>query len=379
MTSLRRSRLAVSLVFAACGAAFATWAARIPAAQQQVGLDAGGLAIALFGLALGSVLMLLASGPLLARIGSRTGALIGAVVLCGGLPLVTVAATPTLFIGAVFVLGMGNSLLDVSMNAHAARVEHAYRRPIFAGFHAWWNVGGLAGSGTGALLATYDVPIDVHFPIAGAVLLCTAVWAVTTGFLPGPDIAPDTAFALPGKALIPLGVIAFCGFLAEGTVNDWSAVQLIDVAGATAAVASLGFFAFSATMIAVRLVADRFADRVGLVPFTRTVAATGLAGFALVTALPTPAIGIVGYAVIGVGAAAIVPLAWSSATRRDPGSAARSIAALATCGYLGFLLGPVLVGAAATAFGLQAAIGIAGLGLVVVFLLAPTLRVRVAA
>ena len=54
--------------------------------------------------------------------------------------------------GALVVLGMGNSLLDVSMNAHAARVEEAYGRPIFAGFHAFWNIGGLLGSGAGALL-----------------------------------------------------------------------------------------------------------------------------------------------------------------------------------------------------------------------------------
>lgn len=367
----------MSLVFAACGAAFATWAARVPAAQAQVGLDAGGLAVALFGLALGSVLALLAAGPLLTRIGSRAGALIGAVVLCGGLPLVAFAATPAVFVGALFVLGVGNSLLDVSMNAHAARVEQAYDRPIFASFHAWWNIGGLAGSGAGALMAALDVPIVVHFPVAGALLLVAAVAAILMGFLRGPDSAADTAFALPGKALIPLGVIAFCGFVAEGTVNDWSAVQLTEVSGATPAVASLGYFAFSGTMIVVRLVADRLSERVGPVLFTRVVAAIAIAGFVLVTAVPVPAVGVLGFAVIGVGVAAIVPLAWSSASRHDPSAAARSIAAVATCGYLGFLVGPVLVGGLASAIGLQAAVGVAGLLLMVVIALAPALRVPV--
>lgn len=374
----RRARLAVSVVFGVCGAAFATWAARVPAAQQRLGLDAGGLAVALFGLALGSVLALLASGPLLARIGSRTGALLGATVLCGGLPLVALAPSAVVFGVALFVLGAGNSLLDVSMNAHAARVEVAYGRPIFAGFHAWWNIGGLAGSGAAAALAAGDVPITTHFPVAGALLLAAAALAVIAGFLPGPDAAGGTAFALPSRALIPFGVIAFCGFVAEGTVNDWSSVQLTDVAGAPPAVASLGYFAFSGAMIAVRLVADRLAARWGAVLLTRAVAALGLAGFALVTAVPVPAAGIVGYAVIGVGIAAIVPLAWSAASHLDPGAATRSIAAVATCGYLGFLVCPALIGGLAGVVGLQAAVGLAGLVLVAVFALAPALRVRVA-
>lgn len=378
LSAPRRARLAVSLTFAVCGAAFSTWAARVPAAQAQVGIDAGGLAVALFGLALGSMLALLAAGPLLSRIGSRAGSLIGAAVICGGLPLIAIATTPAMLVGALFVLGVGNSFLDVSMNAHAARVEQAYGRPIFAGFHAWWSIGGLTGSGVGALLAALEIPIAVHFPMAGALLLAAALWAVLTGFLPGPDAGTDAAFALPGKALIPLGVIAFCAFVAEGTVNDWSAVQLTEVAGAGAAVASLGYFAFSISMIVVRLVADRLADRVGPVLFTRVVAAIALAGFVLITAVPVPVVGVLGFAVIGLGVSAIVPLAWSSASRHDPSAAARAIAAVATCGYLGFLVGPVLVGGLAEVVGLQAAVGFSGLLLVVVIALAPSLRVPVA-
>jgi len=151
----------VSVVFAVCGAAFATWAARVPAAQLRLGLDAGELAIALFGLAAGSVAALLTAGPLIARIGSRRAVLAGTAVLCAGLPAAAHAPDLPLFTAALLVLGAGNGLLDVAMNTHAARVEQAYGRPIFAGFHAWWNVGALVGAGAGAALAA--VPIGVHF------------------------------------------------------------------------------------------------------------------------------------------------------------------------------------------------------------------------
>jgi MFS family permease len=374
---LRRARVGVSVVFAVCGAAFASWAARVPAVQERLGLSTGQLAVGLFGLAAGSVIALLGAGPLIGSIGSRSGVVIGAVVICSGLPLVAFAPGFALFVAALVVLGVGNSLLDVSMNAHAARVEDEYGRPIFAGFHAFWNIGGLAGSGVAALMATWHVPLSIHFTCAGVVLLLLALWATTTRFLTGADRGQgEAAFALPSRALIPLGIIAFCGFVAEGTVNSWSAVYLSDVTAAPAALASLGYFAFSMTMIAMRLVADRIVMRVGTVLFIQVVTAVAVLGFALVISAPVPAVGIIGFAVVGLGMAGIVPIAWSIAGRKQPDSPGRAIAAVAACGYLGFLVEPVFIGALTNLAGFQWAVAGAGVLTLAVFFLAPTLRVR---
>lgn len=372
----RRARAGVSVVFAVCGAAFATWAARVPAAQQQLGLTPGQLAAGLFGLAVGSVAALVVAGPLVTTIGSRHGCVAGALVLCAGLPAIAFAPDLPLFIAALAVLGVGNSLLDVSMNAHAARVEAEYGRPIFAGFHAFWNVGGLAGSGVAAAAAAGGAPITVHYPVAAVVLAATALATVLGTFLHGADAGQgDAAFALPDRRLIPLGVIAFCGFVAEGTVNDWSAVLLTDTTDARQSVASLGYFAFSFSMIAVRSVADRVACRIGAVRLARISAGLTGCGFVLAATAAHPAAGIVGFAVAGLGLSAIVPLAWSSAARTEPAAPGRAIAAVATCGYLGFLVVPVLVGALASVVGLAPAVLVAGALTILVVFLAPSLRV----
>lgn len=371
-SELRRARLAVSVVFAVCGAGFATWAARIPAAQQRLGLDAGGLAVALFGSAAGSVAALVVAASVITRFGSRRTAVVGAVLLCAGLPAAALAPDPLAFTGGLLVLGAGNGLLDVAMNAHAARVEHAYGRPIFAGFHAWWSVGGLVGAGTGAALA--DVPIGVHFPLAATALLVVALGAAAA-FLGGPDPGQGSAaFAWPARSVLPLGAIAFCAFLAEGTVNDWSAVHLAEVTGAPAAVASLGYFAFSLTMIAVRLSVDRVAARAGAAQVVRWSCGLGVIGFGLAVAAAEPVGGVLAYAVIGLGVAAVVPMAWSTAAARDPAAAGRAIAGVATCGYLGFLVGPVLVGGVADALGYRASLLIPAAALLVAAFLAPALR-----
>ncbi|WP_410674654.1 MFS transporter [Amycolatopsis sp. cmx-4-68] len=374
---LSRARVGVSMVFAVCGAAFATWLARVPAVQAQLGLTTGQLATGLFGLAAGSVLALLGAGALLTRIGSRAAVVLGAAVLCGGLPLVAFAWSAPVFVAALVVLGVGNSLLDVAMNAHAARVEEGYGRPIFAGFHAFWNIGGLAGSGVDALMEAAHVPVSVHFPIAGAVLLALALWAARTRFLTGADRGQgDAAFAWPSRALVPLGVLAFCGFVAEGAVNSWSAVYLADVTGATPALASLGYFAFSGTMIAVRLVADRVVARTGAVRFVRVATTVAVLGFAVVLAAPWPVAGVLGFAVVGLGVAGIVPIAWSVASRKQADAPGRAVAAVAACGYLGFLVEPVLVGALATRVGLHWALSSAVVVTFGIFFLAPSLRVR---
>ncbi|MDQ0377623.1 MFS transporter [Amycolatopsis thermophila] len=374
---LERARRAVSVVFAACGAAFGTWLARVPAVQDRLGLTTGQLATGLFGLAAGSVVALLLAGAVITRIGSRAAAMAGAVVLCGGLPLVAFAPSLPVFVAALVVLGAGNSTLDVAMNAHAARVEEGYGRPIFAGFHAFWNIGGLAGSGADALAETWHVPVTTHFPVAGGILLATALWAVSTGFLRGPDRGQGgPAFALPGRALIPLGMVAFCGFVAEGAVNSWGAVYLTEVTAAGPAVASLGYFAFSVTMIAVRLGADRIVGRLGPVRFLRLAAAVTVAGFAVVVAVPVPVAGVLGFAIAGLGVAGIVPVAWSAAGRKQPEAPGRAVAAVAACGYAGFLTEPVIIGALAGWIGLHWALASAVVVSGSVAVLAPALGER---
>ena len=214
----------------------------------------------------------------------------------------------------------------------------------------------------------------MHFTVTGVVLLVVAL-AASTRFLPGADRGQgDAAFVLPGKALIPLGVIAFCGFVAEGTVNDWSAVYLREVTVASAALASLGYFAFSITMIAVRVVADRLVARFGVVPFMRVATLVTVVGFLLVVAVPVPGFAVAGFAVVGLGVSGMVPLAWSAAGRKQPLAPGRAIAAVAACGYFGFLVGPVLVGALAGGIGLHWTLGVVGALVVAVYFLAPTMR-----
>jgi MFS family permease len=371
----RRARFGVCVLFLVCGGGLSTWAASVPAVQQKLGLTAGDLAVGVFGLAVGAVAAMVCASALLAKLGSRRVVVIGATVLCVSLPMVAFAPNLPVLVIALVVLGAGNSVLDVSMNAHAARVEIAYDRPIFAGFHAFWSIGGLAGSGLAALMALWQVSITVYFSAAGAVLFVAAMVMVRGFLLTGADQGQGSAaFALPSKALLALGLVAFCGFVAEGSVNDWSAFYLRNVSLSSAAFASLGYFAFSITMIGVRLVAERLVRRTGTVAFIRVATVVTVLGFALLVTVRVPAAGLVAFAVIGLGVSGLVPLAWSAAGRKQPQAPGRAIAAVAACGYLGFLTGPVIIGGLTSLLGLPFALGCIGAFTAVIYFLAPTMR-----
>ncbi len=352
-SGLRTNRLAVCVVFATSGAAFATWAGRIPAVQDRLGLPPGGLGVALLGLTTGAVVALPLSGALIARFGSRRTTRTAAAALCLVLLLLPYAGSLPLLVAVLALFGGSNSVLDTAMNAQAVEVETGYGRPILSSFHGWWSVGGLAGSGVAALVAR-DVPVRTHFTVVACLLLLAAV--VASRGLPGSvrHVQRTPSFARPTKALAALGAIAFCGLLAEGAAYDWSAVYLRDSAGASPSLAATGFAACSLAMAACRFGADRVVARLGAVRFVQLAGLVSTAGIVLAVGVPRPAVVIVGFGLLGGGLAGIVPVVFSGAGRVAPDRPGPALAAVATLGYLGLLAGPAAIGGIGEVFDVRA-------------------------
>lgn len=346
------------VVFFVTGVTFATWATRVPAVQNQLALSESQLAIALLGLAAGAVAGLLGAGAITVKIGSRAASITGLIVLCGSLPSLAFVPSLATLTTALFMFGAGNSVLDVAMNAQAVLVERAYGRPIFAGFHAFWSIGGLVGSALGAIVAATDIEIHVHFPMIGTAMITMGLFACWR-FLHEPNDesrADLPAFTLPNRALLALGVIAFCAFIAEGTVNDWGAVYLTQIAHASQGTAALGYFVFSATMVIGRLTTDRIVEVIGPVRFILVASGISVVGLGLSLIAPSVLAGLIGFALLGLGLAGTIPITFSAAGKINPESAGTAIAAVSTLGYLGFLAGPVVIGALAELLGLRAAL-----------------------
>src|SRR5262245_25770818 len=182
---LKRARLAVAVTFLAHAATFATWAPRIPAIKQSLGLDHEDLGIALGGLSVGLLIGTRLTGRMERR--GRTGVAMRILVPVQAVALLGPAFAPNLLTltAALAFLGLLGGMLDVAMNAHAVAVERLYGRPIMSGFHGLWSVGSMAASAVAALVARAGVGVQPHFIVAAlAIAVLTA--PVLTGLL-GPE------------------------------------------------------------------------------------------------------------------------------------------------------------------------------------------------
>jgi MFS family permease len=354
------ARAAVLVLFFLDGATLGSWVARIPAIKESLGLGEGALGMALFAMAVGALAAMLASGALVAQVGSRRATSASALLLCCLLPLPAVAPNLLALAASLAAMGVAVGVLDLSMNAQAVIVERCYRRPLMSSFHALFSIGGMAGAAVGGLVAARGVAPGPHFVAVGAGCALLAL-AASAGLLdePGERTIDAPLLALPRGPLAALGLIAFCALLAEGAMADWSAVYLREALATSPALAAMGFTAFSVAMAVGRLGGDVATARLGpagVVRLGASGAAVGLAGALLAS---TPLLAVCGLAVVGLGLATVFPLALRAAGRTvETSPPATRLAAVAGAGYTAFLVGPPVIGFVAEVTGLRAALAL---------------------
>lgn len=355
MSALLRARVAVVAVFAANGALFGNWAVRIPAVKADLALSEAALGAALLVPAVGALVSMPLAGAFCARAGSRRATVVTGVAFFLVPGLLGVAPSLPWLVPALLVFGLGYGGLDVAMNAQAVTVERAAARPVMSGFHAAFSAGALVGSLTGALAAAREVDVAVHLGATGLVLLalCAPLFPALLDE-PAREGRRGPLFALPRGRLLPLAVVALVVLLAEGAVADWSAVFLRQERGAAPGTAGLAFTAFSLTMVAGRLAGDRLVAAWGRVRTVRVSALVGVAGGLVVVAAPSAGAAVAGFAALGLGLACVVPQVFVAAAGDDP-EPGPALAAVSGPGYLGFLLGPPVIGGLAELMGLAGA------------------------
>ncbi|QLL08122.1 MFS transporter [Mycobacterium vicinigordonae] len=348
--------MAVTAVFVAHAVVFSSWAAHIPQVKGNLGLDDGELGTALFGAPLGSVVATMCCHWALPRWGSRR--LVPVLVAGYALAGMTVGlATSGLWLFATLALwGAFQGGLDVAMNTAAGTVERLTGAPIMARFHGMWSVGALLGALIGAASVTARIHLEPQLVVLGMVVLI--VVEPLTGHLVAEEAVGASAQSHGRARITPtvaiLAAVAFASFLCEGAATDWSANYVHDVIGAGAGVSALSYAAYTLAMVAVRFGALRLHARVSARRLLPALAFIAIIGMGVTLATADPVIGVVGFAGLGVGVALLVPTAFSAAYAAGGGGSA--IAIVAATGWIGYLLGPPLIGHLAQRVGLAAAL-----------------------
>jgi MFS family permease len=368
--SKRRIRIAVALVYFSMGLCFSSWASRIPDIKTELKLSDGLFGSILFALPVGQFLMMPFSGKLVTKYGSHITILIAipaySILLCN-LGLVT--AGWQLAIG-LFIFGLAGNLSNISINTQGVAAERIYQRPIMASFHGGWSLAGFTGALIGLLMINLKVPVFWHFVIV-LIVVWIVLW-INYPFLVRSKPATTTNepkrkfFNKPDSILFQLGIIGFCSMASEGAMFDWSGIYFKDVVKAPESLVVLGYTSFMIMMATGRFVADYLISKIGrkkLLQICGVMISTGLFTSVLFPYLVTSTLA---FMMVGLGVSSIVPTVYSAAGRHSKIPAGIALATVSSVSFLGFLMGPPLIGHISEAFGLRysfAIIGVFGLGI----------------
>ena len=366
----RQVRIAVSALFFCQGLSFASWASRIPDIKTTLGLSDAAFGSILLALPAGQLTAMPFSGRLVTHYGSKKVLRIASILYVFGLTNLGLATQPWHLAVGLYFFGIFGNLCNISGNTQAIRAEKLYERPIMASFHGVWSTAGFTGAAIGLLMTALHVTPYIHFWMVAILIAATVVTAqnwLQTGRSTAP-VEKKSFFSKPDGMLVQLGIIGFCSMASEGAMFDWSGVYFKDVVHAPAKLVVLGYASFMVMMATGRFIGDKLIEKHGR---KKMLQASGiLISVGLFTAVLFPHIvtATIGFLIVGFGVSSIVPMVYSSAGRVSKIPPGMALAAVSSISFLGFLMGPPLIGYISELFSLRhsfAVIGLFGFGIAI--------------
>ncbi len=362
------AQISTRVAFLIAGIGFSSLAPLIPGIKVHLDLDDRRLGLLLLWVGLGSIIVMPFAGRLAAKFGCRKVIVASALALCASLPLLALATNTYAVAGALFLMGAGGGTLDVVMNIHAVIVEKNSNRSMMSGFHGLFSVGEIVGAGGVTLLLSLNLSPIVS--LTAVALGCVAMLgAATPNLIPYRkqlSEIPSRSFTLPRGKVMLIGVLCFIIFMGEGAITDWSGVLLIDFRSVSINHAGLGYVAFASMMTLVRLTGDFVVTKLGrkAVMFGGCICAA--AGFILAATVPNMFASIVGFGLVGIGLANVVPILFTASGQQNIMPANLALSSVTTMGYLGLLVGPPVLGFIAHSSSLLVSFGLLAMLCVIV-------------
>jgi MFS family permease len=355
-------RLAVSAFYFCMGFSFASWASRIPDIKTKLNLSEGELGSILLALPIGQLLMMPVSGRLVTKYGSKT--ILSFAIWLYALELTNIGwATQGWQLAlALFIFGIVGNMSNISVNTQGVLAEKIYGRPIMTSFHGVWSIAGFSGALLGLLMMNLKLSPRQHFFIVAALVFIIAFIArryLISG-TSGP-VEKKKFFSKPEGVLVKLGVIAFCTMAAEGTMFDWSGVYFREIVKAPESLVILGYTTFMIMMATGRFAGDRIIARIGRKKTLQVSGITIFTGLFISVLFPYLLTATLGFLIVGLGVSTVIPTVYSAAARSAKISPGMALAGVSSIGFLGFLIGPPLIGYIAQISSLQYSFGVVAL------------------
>jgi len=331
---------------------------RLPDIQAHLGIDKSQLGLTMIGMAIGSLISLTFSSPLIARLGARTTAfasVLGPSLLFALIPWL--GAAPAVF-AVLFVTGLLAGALEINLNVEIDRLEAQYGQRYMNRAHGCWSLGFFITALAGAMIRQSGLSVAHHLGLVAIVVVLVGGYMIS-GMVSAPvpprrdEHADSHRIAFPNWGLVPLCIIGFAAFLVEGAGIDWSAIYMQEIFAVEPFIGGMGLTLFAFFMAAMRLSADPVVTRFGPRAVAMVLLTLASLGALLVGWAPVPAVALLGFALMGAGCSAVYPLAVSAAAQRTDRPAAVNVAAIGQVSFVVFFLAPPLLGFVAEYLGIR--------------------------
>jgi MFS family permease len=354
LVSKKKARVITGIFYFISGIITATWASRIPDIQQKLQLSDGELGLVLFSLPIGLFIAMPISARLVAKYGSANLIPVSSILFVGLLCFLGFSNGVWQLCASLFLYGLARNFFNITLNTHSIEVQQLYEKPIIVTFHGLWSVACLCAAGLGTFMIANNVATEWHFLLVAFLGLLVCFWFRKYKLYDRPpEATKKPLFVKPDKYLLLLGLIAFCTMLCEGTTFDWSINYYDKVVGAEKSNTTFGYTSFIIAMSIGRLTGDRIVARLGA---TTMLVINGLlvaTGFLIIVLFPTLIPSTIGFLLVGFGNSTIVPVIYSMAGKSTKMLPSYALTSVTMIGFLGFLLGPLIVGSISETFGMQ--------------------------
>jgi MFS family permease len=371
-----RVRLAVSLFYFCQGLAFASWASRIPDIKTTLNLSDGQLGSLLFALPLGQLATMALSGTLVTKFGSKKVLIVAAALYVVALTNLGLATKGWHLGAALFLFGVIGNMCNIAVNTQGVAAENLFDKPIMSSFHGAWSIAGFTGALVGLLMINLHVNPYTHFWIIAGLVWMSII--INNKYLVagvGPvSTTKRKLFSKPEGALMQLGVIGFCSMATEGAMFDWSGVYFKDIVKAPHALVPLGYASFMIMMASGRFIGDRLIAKLGRKRVLQVSGVLISTGMFIAVIFPYIVTAVLAFMLVGLGVATVVPTVYSVAGRNAKVSPGIALAMVSSVSYLGFLMGPPLIGYIAELASLRYSYAVIGVFGVVISMLVAKIK-----
>lgn len=343
MLPSHKQRVFIGLIFFSIGVSFATWASRIPDIKAQFNLNDAELGSLLILMPISSLVSLPFSGWLISKFNSRKPLIISIFINALSLMLIGNAKSILVLSVGISLFSFTTRTLNLSLNTQGVHLQKQFEKNILGTFHGLWSAGGIVGAALTTLLLNYEIDIQLHLIIVAFLVIVACATAYPSLIKNDrPATGNKLIIGKPDPYIFMLGLIAFCAAVCEGGMFDWSGIYFKEVIKTP--IFTYGYLTFMTFMAGFRFLSGTIIAKIGMRRNFTASAFSVLLGVLLAISFPTIWCGLIGFALIGIGTASVVPMVYALAGKSEKYSTGMALSIITTYTISGMLIGPPLIG-----------------------------------